>query len=203
MMEVSKGVCLALRFMKETGVLNTLFSSISLKNIDNLVQLEKIFISEFLDYDHFKTFKLKDPILRLSILLDPQEKPLQKVLSLKKNEIKMFNFYNKFEIFPKNFKSIGFNYSLEKGLGILLLYLAKKKNFDTYIKSKKFRKEIQLYCKDIIEGAKAIKKFPINGNDLLKRGYSGKKIGEILERLKKIWINSEFKLNKKQLFSKV
>ena len=40
------------------------------------------------------------------------------------------------------------------------------------------------------------------GIDLLQRGYSGKKLGEILERLKKVWINSEFKLNKKQLLSK-
>ena len=37
----SDGVCLALRFMRETGVLNILFSSISLKNIGNLVELEK------------------------------------------------------------------------------------------------------------------------------------------------------------------
>ena len=81
-------------------------------------------------------------------------------------------------------------------------YIAKKKNFDIYIKSKKFEIEFQLNCKDIIEGAKAVKKFPITGIDLLQRGYSGKKLGEILEKLKKVWINSEFKLNKKQLLSK-
>ena len=198
----SDGVCLALRFMKETGVLNILFSSISLKNIGNLVELEKKIISEFLGKHYFNTFEFKDPILRLSILLDPKEKYLERVLSLKKNEIKKLNFYNKFDVFPKNFKSLGFNYGLEKGLSLLLLYIAKKKNFDIYIKSKTFEIEFQLYCKDIIEGAKAVKKFPITGIDLLQRGYSGKKIGEILEKLKKVWINSEFKLNKKKLLSK-
>ena len=198
----SDGVCLALRFMKETGVLNILFTNISLKNIENLVELEKKIISEFLGKHYFNTFELKDPILRLSILLDPKEKYLERVLSLKKNEIKKLNFYNKFDVFPKNFKSLGFNYGLEKGLSLLLLYIAKKKNFDIYIKSKKFEIEFQLNCKDIIEGAKAVKKFPITGIDLLQRGYSGKKLGEILEKLKKVWINSEFKLNKKQLLSK-
>tara|TARA_B100000214_G_scaffold265371_1_gene196484 strand:- start:624 stop:1193 length:570 start_codon:yes stop_codon:yes gene_type:complete len=188
--------------MKETGVLNILFTNISLKNIENLVELEKKIISEFLGKHYFNTFELKDPILRLSILLDPKEKYLERVLSLKKNEIKKLNFYNKFDVFPKNFKSLGFNYGLEKGLSLLLLYIAKKKNFDIYIKSKKFEIEFQLNCKDIIEGAKAVKKFPITGIDLLQRGYSGKKLGEILEKLKKVWINSEFKLNKKQLLSK-
>lgn len=198
----SDGVCLALRFMKETGVLNILFTNKALKNIENLVELEKKIISEFLGKHYFNTFELKDPILRLSILLDPKEKYLERVLSLKKNEIKKLNFYNKFDVFPKNFKSLGFNYGLEKGLSLLLLYIAKKKNFDIYIKSKKFEIEFQLHCKDIIEGAKAVKKFPITGIDLLQRGYSGKKLGEILEKLKKVWINSEFKLNKKQLLSK-
>ena len=198
----SDGVCLALRFMKETGVLNILFTNKALKNIENLVELEKKIISEFLGKHYFNTFELKNPILRLSILLDSKEQYLERVLSLKKNEIKKLNFYNKFDVFPKNFKLLGFNYGLEKGLSLLLLYIAKKKNFDIYIKSKKFEIEFQLNCKDIIEGAKAVKKFPITGIDLLQRGYSGKKLGEILEKLKKVWINSEFKLNKKQLLSK-
>ena len=66
--------------MKETGVLNILFSSMSLKNIGNLIDLEKI-ISEFLGKNYFNTFELKDPILNLSILLDPKEKYLERVLS--------------------------------------------------------------------------------------------------------------------------
>ena len=56
------------------------------------------------------------------------EKYLERVLSLKKNEIKKLNFYNKFDVFPKNFKSLGFNYGLEKGLiKTVLWYL---KNYD-------------------------------------------------------------------------
>ena len=111
--------------------------------------------------NYFNYFELKDPILRLSILLDPKENALERVLSLKKNEIKILNFYNKFDVFPKNFKSLGFNYGLEKGLSLLLLYIARKKNFDIYIKSKTFEIEFQLYCKDILEGAKAVKNFQL------------------------------------------
>ena len=39
-----------------------------------LIELEKKIISEFLGKNYFNTFELKDPILRLSILLDPKEK---------------------------------------------------------------------------------------------------------------------------------
>ena len=49
------------------------------------------------------------------------------------------------------------------------------KNDQGLIFTKKFEIEFQLNCKDIIEGAKAVKKFPITGIDLLQRGYSGKK----------------------------
>jgi len=42
--------------------------------------------------------------------------------------------------------------------------------------------------------------FPINGNDLMKRGMKpGPSIGQTLDQLKREWINSDFKLTKKQL----
>ena len=49
----------------------------------------------------------------------------------------MFNFYNKFEKYSKNFKSLGFNYGQKNGLSLLLLYIAKKKNFDISINAVK------------------------------------------------------------------
>ena len=88
-------------------------------------------------------------------------------------------------------------------MSLLLLYIAKKKNFDVYIKSKKFEQKLLRYFGEITDGAKAMKNFPVNGNDLIKMGYSGKAIGTILERLKKTWIDSGFKLNKQQLFLKL
>jgi poly(A) polymerase len=41
--------------------------------------------------------------------------------------------------------------------------------------------------------------FPVNGNDLIKLGLSGKKIGYIVSRLKNDWIASDFTLQKNDL----
>jgi len=42
--------------------------------------------------------------------------------------------------------------------------------------------------------------FPVNGNDLMQHGMKpGPSIGRTLDQLKQEWINSDFKLTKKQL----
>jgi hypothetical protein len=42
--------------------------------------------------------------------------------------------------------------------------------------------------------------FPVSGTDVIKKtGYSGRKTGEIIKRLKKAWIKADFSLNKKDL----
>lgn len=41
--------------------------------------------------------------------------------------------------------------------------------------------------------------FPINGDDIIATGASGKQIGVILQNVKKAWIESDFKLTKKDL----
>ena len=46
-------------------------------------------------------------------------------------------------------------------------------------------------------------KFPISGNDLLKLTITGQDIGKNLTLLKKIWIDSDFTLNKDQLLQMV
>lgn len=45
--------------------------------------------------------------------------------------------------------------------------------------------------------------FPINGNDLIKLGYNGKKVGEMLKVAKRIWIDSGFNLNKNELLKSI
>ena len=47
------------------------------------------------------------------------------------------------------------------------------------------------------------KNMPINGRMLGKLGYKGREIGNELEYLKKLWIDSDFKLSKEQLLTKV
>jgi len=45
-----------------------------------------------------------------------------------------------------------------------------------------------------------IPKFPVTGNDLLKRGVqSGKKVGEILKKIEKKWIENNFEINNEEI----
>ena len=46
----------------------------------------------------------------------------------------------------------------------------------------------------------SIPKFPISGNDLIKRGVkSGKNIGEILKKIEQIWLKNNFKIENHQI----
>jgi poly(A) polymerase len=45
--------------------------------------------------------------------------------------------------------------------------------------------------------------FPVKGHDLLKIGISNIELGKCLENLKKIWIDSNFKLNKEELIAQI
>jgi tRNA nucleotidyltransferase/poly(A) polymerase len=45
--------------------------------------------------------------------------------------------------------------------------------------------------------------FPINGTDLKQLGIKGKDIGEMLRKLRKLWIDSEFSLTSPQLINKI
>jgi poly(A) polymerase len=42
-------------------------------------------------------------------------------------------------------------------------------------------------------------KFPINGNDLLKQGFSGKDVGKSLQKLINYWVESDYQLTKAEL----
>ncbi len=47
-------------------------------------------------------------------------------------------------------------------------------------------------------------KFPLNGNDLIKRGFKeGKEIGKNLNRIEKKWVNSNFILTKNELLDEI
>lgn len=42
-------------------------------------------------------------------------------------------------------------------------------------------------------------KFPINGTILTEHGYSGRKMGAILEKLRDIWADSNFEMSQEEL----
>jgi len=45
--------------------------------------------------------------------------------------------------------------------------------------------------------------FPLNGDDLIAKGISGKKIGELLDAAKIKWLESDFSMDKKSLMDKI
>jgi poly(A) polymerase len=49
----------------------------------------------------------------------------------------------------------------------------------------------------------SIPKFPLDGSDLIKLGYVGKRLGKLIKNLKDKWIESDFALNKEQLINMV
>lgn len=42
-------------------------------------------------------------------------------------------------------------------------------------------------------------KFPVNGAILMENGYSGRKMGAILEKLRDIWADSNFQMSQEEL----
>ena len=45
-----------------------------------------------------------------------------------------------------------------------------------------------------------IPEFPINGKQLLEKGFkSGRKVGEVLKKIEKKWIENDFNLNDEEL----
>ena len=47
-------------------------------------------------------------------------------------------------------------------------------------------------------------KFPVTGNDLLKRGLqSGKEVGEVLKKIEKKWIENNFQIQEEEIKSLV
>jgi hypothetical protein len=58
---------------------------------------------------------------------------------------------------------------------------------------------------DLYKSLKLIKKpsCPVDGNDLLASGYSGREVGSVLNLIKTKWIESDFALNHNQLINLV
>lgn len=50
---------------------------------------------------------------------------------------------------------------------------------------------------------RSVPDFPVNGNDLIELGYKGKNIGNIINMLKQIWVDSDFSLDRPTLINMV
>ena len=112
-----------------------------------------------------------------------------------KNEINLFfkvlkDIKLNKEFFLKNLKKNIFKYGKDNLKNLLLIESSiSKKNNNSSIKS--IFEEIH---------NTNIPKFPLTGNDLINKGVKeGKKVGEILDRIEKKWIENDFKIKEEEI----
>ena len=194
--------------LSKERVISELFKILKLENFSNLIDTKELieifnlifpefkYITRFKNFNSIRNRIGNSEILLLSILLidlnDNHEyfchkyklsnkiSDNLKLLGIKFKELKT----NK-EFFKKNLKNNAYNIGL-KNLKILFAINLLEKN-------KISIKEIEFF--QAIENI-SIPKFPYDGKHLLKKGIQeGKKIGFILNKAEKIWIENNFNLS--------
>ncbi len=185
--------------MNKTGVLSEIFPKASLKEIEEMLRLEKLLKRIILDQNGLGHIGLCDPIRRLALLHVETKNTNQVVLSLDRKEKKRLRFYQSLgHNFSEEYCQIfGFKYGVQTGIDFLLLGIVKSKQYAILKSEKDITMVLKSCYKKILEGSVA--EFPLSGKDLLKFGYCGKKLGQTLEELERIWIESGFSLNRQKL----
>ena len=188
--------------MNQTGLLAVMFPQARLDLIKKMSKLEKMLEKVINERNECGRVDLCDPIRRLALLSDGSDAFHQIILSLDKNELKRLRFYQlQVSKIYESCHLIGFRYGLQNGIDLLLWSMTK---IEEHISSK-IEEEIQIILKichkKIVEGSFA--KFPLSGEDLLNKGYSGRNLGLTLKELETAWIVSGFSLSRCQLLKKV
>ena len=171
--------------LENCGIREEIFSAkLQIANLQNLLELEEalqIKLSE----------RIKFAALSFGRDIDLQEILLR--LNFSNQEKKYFQF-----LFDKIYNSSGLDY---KDLRELLVFQEKDFVRDFYLLN------LTQTSLDIFEAKRLLKfindfslpNFPINGNDLMAMGVSGKELGKKLLKAKKLWIESDFKMQKDEL----
>ena len=112
-----------------------------------------------------------------------------------KNEINLFfkalkDIKSNKEFFLKNLKKNIFKYGKDNLKNLLLI--------ESSISKKNNNSRIESIFEEI--NNTNIPKFPLTGNDLINKGIKeGKKVGEILDRIEKKWIENDFKIKEEEI----
>ena len=176
---------------------------------DNLYEIFKVVFSEFKYLDRLKdinneiynNFLKSDQHLLLALLL-VDEKDNHAYFSHKykvSNYLREnLEFYHKYFYEAKKDKNF-----FQKNLKKNLFYHGKRKitSLAKFYFIQKYKKNyVQLSNTLKIISSISVPQFPITGKYLLERGFaSGKHIGEVLNKIEKIWIEKDFNLNNEEL----
>ena len=157
-------------------------------HLDRIKKLKKLY--------NFKDIEIDRDIILASMLLDFSKNHeyffhKYNVSNEIKNNLNLYsNLLNEIksneDFFLKDLKKNIFFHGREQIRKIFLIHnMINKKTFSS--KTKEMLYKI---------GQVLIPKFPVTGNDLLKQGVqSGRKVGEILKKIEKKWIENNFKIN--------
>ena len=157
-------------------------------HLDRIKKLKKLY--------NFKDIAIDKDVILASMLLDFSKNHeyffhKYNVSNEIKNNLNLYsNLLNEIksnkDFFLKDLKKNIFFYGREPIRKIFFIHnIVNKKTFGSKTKE-------MLYKIDQV----LIPKFPVTGNDLLKQGVqSGRKVGEILEKIEKKWIENNFKIN--------
>ena len=176
-----------------------------LKNIEKYGFIENIFLIK-----HYKTANnlnffnnISDAkytnIVKLFYFFDKNIEIIDKFIE----NLRFTNEEKKFVVFLKNISNCLINFEKNNELNFKLKVIF----FDTIKSNKKeyiysiFQLLDDKKQEKITEFMKSYKETPIKANDLIKLGYSGKKLGEKLEQTKENWIKNNFTSTKEQLLS--
>lgn len=180
----TENLLLILRIFNKFQFSNILFSEeIDIKNYQNLLKFQKSNIDFDIRIKFFTIFNKSNNLSNICHNLNFSNKDKNYILELQKYQIINFDI--------KKIDLIKLLYKFPKELLIdflkIRLILSKNDKNNDFLQLKHYI--LDHNCP----------KFILNGNDLLKMGVEAKKIGDKLQKLKDIWIESEFNISKDEL----
>ena len=198
----SHSVNIVISLMDKTGVLAVMFPHARLDLVQRMSRLEKILVKVINEGNEFRHLDVYDPIRRLALLSDERDHFFKTMLSLDRKELKRLRFYRlQVNRIYESCHSIGFRYGTQDGIHLMLWSMTINGGHVGSEAEKETQMKLKCCHKKIIEGSLA--KFPISGDDLINRGYSGRNLGSTLKELETAWIESGFSLSRCQLLERV
>lgn len=181
--------------LENCGIMSQIFSAkLQIANLQKLLELEEVFKIKLSTHIKFAALIFHRNIDLEEILLR---------LNFSNHEKAYFKFLIKIYQTPTTLDY--------KALRSLLVFEEKDFVRDAYLLnlsqnfSTKFEPSTQDEAKKLLKVIDdfSLPNFPINGDDFIARGILGKDIGKALLQAKKLWIESDFKLTREDLFKKL
>jgi len=205
--------------LSKERVYNELEKIIKLDNFYDLFKnkfLLEIFNLIFPEFVYIERIKKFEKLSKISeIVIDKELTLASMLLGSSNNHEYFFHKYNvsnetknNLNLYAKLLRQIKSNYDFfSKDLKKNIFFYGKEKiKTMLLIQNIVSNKNLHPKTKEILSNIKntLVPKFPVTGNDLLKRGLqSGKEVGEVLKKIEKKWIENNFQIQEEEIKSLV